>query len=264
MFVRLAASAAFAVALAGCGMVEPKGGPSSDAYFEGLRSGYTAVADSKREILDLENVDLFQHRANAAAAGESVEPFDPSRWPTLPAGQAGALSDARARLGQAYQGGARQRRPAEAAEAQVAYDCWVERAAGSWRRPYSDGCRNRFEAAVQKLKPVVTTHLVFFGHNRATIAPAQQERVRAAAADAKGAPAGGVSIVGNADRTGSPDYNMTLSRRRADAVADQMRREGATLDGARISGAGDANPRKPTPRGVREPENRNVEVTIEK
>lgn len=264
MFVRLAASAAVAFSLVGCGMVEPKGGPSSDAYFEGLRAGYTTVADSKREILDLENVDLFQHRANAAASGQSVDPFQPAQWPTVPAAQAGALSDGRARLMQAYQTGARQRRPAEAAEAQVAYDCWVERAAGSWRRPYSDACRNRFEAAVQKLKPVITTHLVYFGHNRSTIAPAQQDRVRAAAADAKGAAAGGVSIVGNADRTGSPAHNMTLSKRRADAVADEMRKQGAPLDGARVSGAGDTNPRKPTPRGVREPENRNVEVTIEK
>lgn len=70
------------------------------------------------------------------------------------------------------------------------------------------------------------------------------------------------SIVGHADRSGSDAYNDALSARRAQAIATMLQGLGVGAANMAISSKGESSPRKETPDGVREQENRRVEITV--
>ena len=67
---------------------------------------------------------------------------------------------------------------------------------------------------------------------------------------------------GHADLTGSPAYNQRLSLRRANNVAAELVRQGVPQSAITIQAFGDTRPLVPTARGVREPQNRRVEIVL--
>ena len=71
-----------------------------------------------------------------------------------------------------------------------------------------------------------------------------------------------VLVIGHTDTVGSDRYNMALSRRRAEAVRDEMVREG--MDGTTIMTEGRSfhDPLVPTGPGVREPQNRRAVIDL--
>jgi len=68
--------------------------------------------------------------------------------------------------------------------------------------------------------------------------------------------------VTDTDTAGRPDYNMPLSRRRADAVRGAVLDAGAPRARVLARGYGETALAVETPDGVREPGNRRVEVVI--
>lgn len=70
-----------------------------------------------------------------------------------------------------------------------------------------------------------------------------------------------LTVVGHADKSGSNSYNMKLSQERANNVADMLRPAvpGATVT---VEYRGEEEPRVPTEDGVREPQNRRVEIQV--
>lgn len=70
----------------------------------------------------------------------------------------------------------------------------------------------------------------------------------------------GLGVVGYADRSGSDDYNLALSRRRADAVAQALVSAGVASDSLRIDARGENDPAVATVDGIREPKNRRVQI----
>jgi outer membrane protein OmpA-like peptidoglycan-associated protein len=70
-----------------------------------------------------------------------------------------------------------------------------------------------------------------------------------------------VMLAGHTDRAGSVSYNMALAARRNDSVREYL--EGRGVPGGRITGEafGESQPRVPTADGVREAQNRRVEIT---
>ncbi|MGE4552154.1 MAG: OmpA family protein [Desulfovibrionaceae bacterium] len=71
-----------------------------------------------------------------------------------------------------------------------------------------------------------------------------------------------VSVVGHSDRSGDRQYNYTLSKRRAEAVAKQLKALGMDPAVMEITSHGEENPLVPTADDVAEPRNRRVEVTV--
>ena len=70
-----------------------------------------------------------------------------------------------------------------------------------------------------------------------------------------------IMLAGYTDRSGTVQYNMGLSERRNDSVRAYLTSHGIP-DGAISSQAfGESNPRVPTADGVRELQNRRVEIT---
>jgi OmpA-OmpF porin, OOP family len=104
--------------------------------------------------------------------------------------------------------------------------------------------------------------LVFFDWDRDTITPEGMQIVQqAAAAFRAGAPVT-IQVTGYTDRSGSPGYNQRLSERRANNVANALVKFGVPRQAMAVSGRGENDNRVPTAPGVREPQNRRVEIVF--
>jgi outer membrane protein OmpA-like peptidoglycan-associated protein len=104
--------------------------------------------------------------------------------------------------------------------------------------------------------------LVFFDWDRDTITP-EGGAIIAQAADAWRA--GGnvtIQVTGYTDASGSAGYNQRLSERRANNVANALARSGVPRQAMVVSGRGKNDQRVPTADGVREPQNRRVEIVF--
>ncbi len=102
--------------------------------------------------------------------------------------------------------------------------------------------------------------IVFFDWDRDTITR-EGHQIIAQAADAykSGAPVQ-IQVTGYTDRSGSPGYNQRLSERRANNVAKALAARGVPPAQMVVSGRGENDNRVPTADGVREPQNRRVEI----
>ena len=83
-------------------------------------------------------------------------------------------------------------------------------------------------------------------------------------AHAKATGAKAVKVTGFTDRSGSPQYNLHLSVRRAEAVQAEMVRLGVPATNIQIEGKGEEYPLVPTADGVREPQNRRAQISFPK
>jgi OOP family OmpA-OmpF porin len=69
------------------------------------------------------------------------------------------------------------------------------------------------------------------------------------------------AILGHGDRAGTDEYNLALSRRRAEAVRDYLVGRGLRFGAIeRIEGLGETRPLLDTADGIAEPQNRRAEV----
>lgn len=71
-----------------------------------------------------------------------------------------------------------------------------------------------------------------------------------------------VRLDGYTDLSGPDQYNLGLSNRRANAVANGLIARGIAPDEIVVRGYGETNPLVPTPNGVREAQNRRVEIFL--
>ena len=71
-----------------------------------------------------------------------------------------------------------------------------------------------------------------------------------------------VALAGHADKSGKDDYNVKLSQRRADAVKAYLATKGVPDSSIVTEAFGESRPLVDTADGVREPQNRRVEITF--
>ena len=104
-------------------------------------------------------------------------------------------------------------------------------------------------------------YIVFFDWDKSDITP-EAASILDSAVTAYGNCANvPVMLAGYADRSGTPKYNQGLSERRNTSVRSYLNARGIP-DGSISSQAfGETNPRVPTADGVRELQNRRVEIT---
>ena len=104
--------------------------------------------------------------------------------------------------------------------------------------------------------------MVFFDWDRSDLSGQAQSTIQQAANAFKQTGAARVVATGHADRSGPENYNMALSLRRANAVKDSLIRNGVPAGAIQVVGKGESQPLVPTADGVREPQNRRVEIVI--
>ena len=106
------------------------------------------------------------------------------------------------------------------------------------------------------------SYLVFFDWDKATLTARAQQIIKEAAANSTKVAYTRIEVNGYADTSGTPQYNQGLSVRRAQAVAAELVKDGVPKTAIAIQGFGDTHLLVPTGPGVREPQNRRVEIII--
>ncbi len=71
-----------------------------------------------------------------------------------------------------------------------------------------------------------------------------------------------IELTGYTDLAGTQAYNLKLSQKRAETVASALDKLGVPRSAMNVMWRGKENPRVPTPDGVREPQNRRVEIVM--
>ena len=106
------------------------------------------------------------------------------------------------------------------------------------------------------------TFMVFFDWDRSNLSNQGVATVRQAAGAYKSSGTARLTATGHADRSGPDQYNMALSLRRANTVKDALVREGVPATAISVVGQGESMPLVQTADGVREPQNRRVEIAV--
>jgi OmpA family len=104
--------------------------------------------------------------------------------------------------------------------------------------------------------------MVFFDWDRSNLSPQAMATLQQAAAAFKSTGAARVTATGHTDTSGPEDYNMALSLRRANTVKDALITQGVPAAAITATGVGEAGLLVQTADGVREPQNRRVEVVV--
>lgn len=104
--------------------------------------------------------------------------------------------------------------------------------------------------------------IIFFGHNKSDLTTQAMDVVKEAANAAKSGNVANVKLVGHTDRSGSDSYNQALSLRRAKAVKAALVGQGVSDGSISLEAKGESEPLVPTADGVREPQNRRVNISF--
>lgn len=252
---------------------------SGNSFNAELARDYRDLALYERdEMADWISTEMYADRALAAAANQLVLPLNPEDFSIADQQALAELRSGRAELVQVLDAGGRNVAPDIAALAQAKFDCWVEQQEEGWQKTHIAACRDDFLAALAALKRAmqpaeVQTEVaieaeqvtVYFEFDKSNITPQAAQALQEFADLLPPKQNVRLVIAGHTDRAGSPEYNIALSRRRAEAVQDYLADLGVTateLAGIQILALGESDPAVPTPDGVRMPENRRVVVTV--
>ncbi len=252
--------------------------PQGSEFNRDLYGGYVDLSKAEFDEADYRDSDTFAERALVAATGSRVEP-EPIDARSLPAENVGELSDARARLVAALDGGARDKFPDKAAMAQVQFECWMQEQEENFQPDDIAACQSGFLQTIATLEdglkpdpvaaapapvpePQSQTFLVMFDFDDANLDDAANAKLQSVLAYAASIDDAKIEVGGHADRAGETDYNASLAALRADVVADALAKAGLDEGSIRVASFGENQPAVPTPDGAPSRENRRVEITI--
>lgn len=107
---------------------------------------------------------------------------------------------------------------------------------------------------------IVRNFIVFFDWDSDALTPEAQQILRSAADYARIGEIARIEVTGHADRSGPDSYNIGLSERRARQVSEELNRLGISSNEIAVGWRGESDPLVITDDGVREPQNRRVEI----
>lgn len=113
-------------------------------------------------------------------------------------------------------------------------------------------------AAAQQPAPL----MLFFDWGKPDIRSDDVAVLDQAVAAWRASPGSRLIISGNTDRSGSEAFNLRASRKRADVVRSELEKRGVPPDAIGVVAYGESNMLVSTEDGVREVQNRRVEIQI--
>jgi OOP family OmpA-OmpF porin len=140
-----------------------------------------------------------------------------------------------------------------------------------WSNTFLVGLRYAFGVAPPPAPPLAVaapapapsrTFQIFFDWDKATLTDRARQIVREAAESSTKVQTTRIEVNGYTDTSGSAQYNQGLSVRRAQAVAAELVKDGVARNTISIQGFGQTHLLVPTADGVREPQNRRVEIIL--
>ena len=263
--------------LAGCGGMELQKAqelsPQGSAFNTSLYEGYVDLAASEFAEADYRDSDTFAMRAISAGSGQMVGP-EPIDRRALPEDKVGELMDARRRLSMALSTGASERDPAEAARAQVMFDCWMQEQEENFQPEDIARCRGATMAALDILEakpaamaapaPVPGPYVVFFATDSFELDEKSLGIIKEAAGNASAAQVMKAVLSGHTDTAGSDDYNKGLSRARVIAVGNALMEAGVSRKLVQKDYYGESKLRVATPDDTANRDNRRVEINFDR
>ncbi len=274
---------AAALVLSGCtGMALEKAQnltPEGSAFNMNLYQGYVDLAASEYAEADYADSDVFAGRAIGAGSGQAVAPEQIDRR-ALPEDKVSELMAARRRLSMALSSGAKDRKPAEAARAQVMFDCWMQEQEENFQPEDIARCRGAMMAALDALEvrpvamaepapppapmPIPGPYVVFFDFDKTELTDQAKVVLAKVARDIGSAKITRVFASGHTDRAGANAYNDALAKMRVEMVAKYLIASGIEKGKILTVDYGEERPQVVTPDGRVEPKNRRVEIIFER
>ena len=251
--------------------------PQGSAFNTSLYKGYVDLAASEYAEADYWDSDTFATRAISAGSGQLVRPEQIDRR-ALPEDKVGELMDARRRLTMALSTGASERKPAEAARAQVMFDCWMQEQEENFQPEDIARCRGATMAALDileakpvamaapapKLAPVPGPYVVFFDTDSFELDEKALAIIKEAAGNASSAKVMKAVLSGHTDTAGSDGYNKELSRARVIAVGNALMEAGVSRKLVQKDYYGESKLRVATPDDTANQDNRRVEIDFDR
>lgn len=276
------------------GQVQPTGSAFSQALFKnyaylarsyGLQNAPSGTAFDAEDSMSISAVNsdvatvanAFAAKAISAAKGE-----EPLPEPAPPGDD--KIEALRLELLRALNKG-RTKAPVEAARVQSDYDCWLMNAAVDELAASAAQCRRAFDASLAKLErsqglsapPSPSSELtpgpasaaaapadftVYFAFGSAVLTDRGQAVVRQAVEAARSGRQSRIAVVGHTDTAGTEEFNLALSKERAEAVKAAMVGMGARAEAVEISGVGESDLAVQTADNVPEAQNRRALVNL--
>ena len=104
--------------------------------------------------------------------------------------------------------------------------------------------------------------MLFFDWGKPDIRSDDQAVLDQAVAAWRASPGSRLILSGHTDRSGTSGFNLKASRRRAEMVRAELVKRGVPASATIVQAFGEQQPLVPTEDGVREVQNRRVEITI--
>jgi OOP family OmpA-OmpF porin len=182
--------------------------------------------------------------------------------------------------------------------AEADFDCWILNGRVDMQKAAAQQCRRSLDVSLAQLEravnissqpapmpaPVATTtttttttattmaapaaattganYQVYFDFDSWSLTAEDLTQISQAVAAAKAGAQSRVTIVGHTDTSGSAEYNLKLSERRAGVVKDTMVQMGARPEAIQVSGVGKSDLAVQTADGVKEARNRRAVITL--
>jgi OmpA family protein len=105
------------------------------------------------------------------------------------------------------------------------------------------------------------TYMVFFDWDRSNLSAQALATIKQASDAYRATGSARIQAIGHTDTSGPENYNMALSLRRANTVKGALVNNGVPASAIETIGRGESMPLVATGDGVREPQNRRVEIT---
>lgn len=253
--------------------------PSGSPFTQSLAGEYKAFAQEERDEYDWMGQQLYGRKGLDAAHGTADAPENVADWSIDDQAAATDLVAARARLMTALGSDAPAVWPAVLATAQVKWECWLHEQHEGWQMDEIAECRKGFFTAMDQLvaKPMAaapapapaaapatmaaaTNYIVFFDFDKSTLSPEARKIIATAAQAISAGHQANIKVTGYTDTVGTVPYNIKLSYRRADAVDQELIRDGVPSGNITVDGKGKTDLLVPTADGVREPKNRRAVI----
>ncbi|MBF0355271.1 MAG: OmpA family protein [Alphaproteobacteria bacterium] len=249
-------------------------------FTQALATNYRVFAQDEKDEYDWFGQKIFATKGLLAAAGKAPPPEELGEWKVSDPVAANDLKMARSRLVTMLGGSAPSQYPVWSAAAQTNFDCWLHEQYEGWEFDKIALCRKDFMKAMDninappkaaqaqpapapaKASPPPVPYLVFFDFDKTELLPEARQIIANAAKAIGEGKVIRIRVVGYTDTSGSNDYNNRLSMRRADAVKQELVRDGIAANSIGVDGKGEGDLLMQTPDGVREPQNRRASIEL--
>ncbi len=246
-------------------------------YLEMLRRSYLSISDVKWRQNEWSQARFYGDKALEAANGTTPVATPPTDVTIIDPSDRGMLQQTYTTLMNLQQQGYTNTMPAEMANIQVNYDCWLMEAAHSPASELKQGCRSyaqqtaqeiiwyRQQAELRRNQPQLMPRqlIVYFGINDAKLDERDHRVIAAAKKLHETQGYSQLLLAGFTDKTGRIDYNRKLRKRRIEAVKEGFGMHGIDANHITILSDEESEPYRPVTHDASIAEARNRSVVIQ-